>query len=121
MNKYITEKVIACTVILQKRKERESVMQKNSKLSAESKTRWMKVMRNDVMSSEESGDDGTNVVKPLPWRSQYVNKMFDKIDDYCGNTKSAQARRQMKTRVVGEPSTRAKPTGLPDWAVSSYV
>lgn len=79
----------------------------------------MKVMRNDIMSSEESADDGTNTVWPLPWRSEYVNRMFDRIDKYCENSKSAQARRQKKQRVTGEPSKRELPQDLPSWAFTS--
>ena len=76
----------------------------------------MKIMCNEMMSSEDSGDDGTNTVRPLTWRSEYVNKMFERIDKYCDSTKSAQARRQTKARIVGEPSARDLPQGLPNWA-----
>ena len=53
-------------------------------------------MRNDVMSSEDSGDDGKNIIRPLTWRSEYVDKMFSKIDQYHEVNKSIQARRQTK-------------------------
>ena len=55
---------------------------------------------------------------PLPWRSQYVSKMFLRIDAYSLNKKSSQAKRQTKIRQVGSPSTRSPPTGAPDWAIA---
>lgn len=73
-----------------------------------------------MMSSEDSSDEGSNSIRPLPWRSEYVNKMFGRIDKYCESSKSAQARRQMKPRVIGEPSERPLPQGLPDWAFTSH-
>ena len=69
------------------------------------------------MSSEESGDDDCMVVHPLPWRSEYVKKMFLKIDTYVMNKKSSQAKRQMKHRKVGAISDRAQPGDAPDWAI----
>jgi hypothetical protein len=74
-------------------------------------------MHNDVMSSEDSDDKDAITVRPLPWRSAYVDKMFNRIDVFCDGSKNAQARRQMKQRVLGKPSDRDEPDGLPDWAV----
>ena len=59
------------------------------------------------MSSEES-DDGEDIeVRPLSWCSDRVTTFLHSLDD---NNKSPQARRQMKTRRVGDPSSRVKPT-----------
>ena len=69
------------------------------------------------MSSEESGDDDFIVVHQLPWRSNYVSKMFSKVDAYVINRKSSQAKRQMKIRKVGGTSTRTQPLDAPDWAI----
>ena len=71
------------------------------------------------MSSEESEDDSI-IVHPIPWRSAYVSRMFAKIDAYTINKKSSQAKRQMKSRVVGRPSTRPRLTSpdVPDWALA---
>ena len=50
------------------------------------KTRWLKVMRSELMSSEESDVDDNGdkilIVKPLPWTSSECNRMFTKIDGY---------------------------------------
>ena len=69
------------------------------------------------MSSEECGEDDCMVVHPLPWRSEYVKKMFTKIDLYITNRKSLQAKCQMKQRKVGAVSDRAQPGDAPDWAI----
>ena len=73
-------------------------------------------MKNEYMSSEESGEDDSIVLHPLPWRSEYINKMFEKIDAFCNSKKSSQAKRQMKNRFIGTPSCRAPPNCAPDWA-----
>ena len=59
------------------------------------------------MSSEASGNDSDDsiIVHPIPWRSEYVSRMFKKIDAYSDKKKSSQARRQTKNRIVGSPST----------------
>ena len=62
------------------------------------------------MSSEES-DDGEDIeVRPLSWRSDRVTTFLHSLDDKARDNKSPQARRQMKTRRVGDPSSRVKPT-----------
>ncbi len=67
-----------------------------------------------MMSSEESGDEDKVVVHPLPWRKDYVNQMFNKIDNY---NLARKAKRQMKERTNGVQSTRAAPSGMPSWSV----
>ena len=62
----------------------------------------------EVMSSDESGeDDGDEiiVVHPLPWLSAEVVAFKQQLDEQLKKEKSPQARRQMKPRVVGAPST----------------
>lgn len=90
---------------------------KNSKLTEEARQKWLKVVSNEMMSSEESGTEDTIVVHPLPWRSKYVTGMFNKVDQYSNARKSPQARRQMKARSTGSESTRAAPPDLPSWAL----
>ena len=90
---------------------------KNPRLTEQAREKWLKVMVNEMMSSEESGDEDKVVVHPLPWRTDYVNKMFYKIDSYCIARKSPQARRQIKERASGFLSTRVAPSGMPSWSV----
>ena len=56
------------------------------------------------MSSEESGDEDFITTQPLPWCSEYVTKIFSKIDGYIMSQKSCQTKRQMKACRVGNPS-----------------
>ena len=81
------------------------------------KAKWLKVMGNVYMSSDENGGEDTIIVHPLPWRTEYVNQMFQRIDAYCSSRKSPQARRQTRKRSMGSSSTRPKPTN----GVSSTV
>ena len=76
----------------------------------------------EFMSSEESDvDDGDEVltIHPLPWRAANVDSLFHKLDETTLKSKSPQARRQMKKRVLGADSNRACPSdaGVPSWAV----
>ena len=79
--------------------------------------KWSKVLINDCMSSEESGDDDTLVVRPLPWRSDLVNTFFANLDKKNMEEKSPQARRQLKGRLSGSPSSRPTYEHLPQWAL----
>ena len=102
---------------MQKKREREGAIFKNSKLTPEQRTKWLSIAKKEYMSSEESGEDDCMVVHPLPWRSEYVNKMFNKIDLFVTNKKSSQAKRQMRQRKFGAISERGQPGDAPDWAV----
>ena len=109
---------VVCVLPLQKKKEREAAILKNSKLTPDQREKWLSIAKNEYMSSEESGDEDYIVVHPLPWKSEYVNKMFEKIDAYVKSKKSLQARRQMKNRRIGCPSSRLRPiNGVPEWAL----
>eukprot|EP00731_Ephydatia_muelleri_P036143 Em0205g6a len=61
--------------IVRKRKERELALVRNPKVKSEVKEKWMAVMKNEFMSSEDSthdeGEDNDSiVVHPLPWRAE---------------------------------------------------
>ena len=90
---------------------------KNPRLTEQARKKWLKVMVNEMMSSEESRDEDKVEVHRLPWRTDYVNKMFHKIDSYPIARKSPQARRQMKETANGLLSTRVTPLGMPSWSV----
>lgn len=90
---------------------------KNSKLTEQARQKWLKVVTNEMMSSEESGDEDTMIMHPLPWRSDYVTSMFRKIDAYAQARRSPQARRQMKSRSEGSVSARSAPPDLPSWSL----
>lgn len=87
----------------------------------EEKDKWFKVMKIEVMSSDESAvEEGDEVLiaHPLPWLSAEVVAFKQKMDAEIKKEKSPQALRQTKRRVIGSPSTRPCPTqGLPSWAL----
>ena len=65
-----------------KRKQREVAFMKNPKVTKEKRDKWVQVMENVLMSSEESCNDGdTIIVHPLPWQSEWVTRMFHGIDN----------------------------------------
>ena len=78
------------------------------------KEKWIKIMKINMMSSEESDSEDPNnddiIVKPLEWRSAIVNRFLSKLDD--------QAIRQHKHRVMARTSSeRGLPKGIPKWAI----
>ena len=83
--------------------------------------RWLSAMRMDMMSSEQSGEEGDEpvvLVKPLLWRGEQVNKFFKQLDQKIAAERTPQARRQLMRRVVAsEPSARTPPVegNLPPW------
>ena len=83
------------------------------------KEEWNKVLLAEVMSSEESGPEEDDVfVKPLPWRSDIVNKFLAELDEKNTKWKIPQALRQRKKRIVSvHVSTCGAPPGLPKWAL----
>ena len=98
-----------CSYILQKLQERQAVFKRLS-YDERDREKWKKVFHVNFMSSEES-DDGEDIeVRPLSWRSDRVTTFLHSLDDKARDNKSPQARRQMKTRRVGDPSSRVKPT-----------
>ena len=106
------------SLFTQKRKERAAAVEKSKKLTQEQKKKRLSIMENGFMSSEDSGgDDDTIIIHPIPWRSQHVNDMFRRIDEFCKATKSTQARRQLKTRHSGCESARPQPVEVPNWAI----
>lgn len=91
-------------------------------MSAKDKTKWMKVLVPDFMSSEYSTEDSADedilVTRQLMWRSQKVQKFFHELDSHCEEMKSKQAKKQTKNRALSDTaSTRPPPTGnFPNWA-----
>ena len=106
------------TIILQKLTERKSRFEKSSAAQTKKqKDKWARILSPSFMSSDESDGDSI-VTKPLTWRSQLVDKFFERLDQASQEGKSPQARRQTKPRVMGEPSSRPRPVddSLPSWA-----
>ena len=88
-------------------------------MSSKVKAKWEKILRIDVISSEESATDSEDIfVKPIPWRSTLVHDFFVELDSKSMEGKTAQAKRQRKRRMVSHiNSNRNVPSGLPKWAI----
>ena len=74
----------------------------------------------ELMSSDESGEeDGDEILvtHPIHWLSETVAQLKVSLDQQILSSKTAQARRQMKKRLVGCPSRRGIVDNLPPWAV----
>ena len=103
-------------IILQKKKDRECVIRKSKKLTSEEKDKWLQIVCNEFMSSEESEGDDSLIVHSLPWRSKLVTSMFEKIDQNIIQSRSSRSKRQKKARKEGPPSSRSCP---PAWAIQN--
>ena len=88
-------------------------------LPEKEKEKWMKVLTPDFQSSEESRDDDTIIaVRPLPWRSDRVSMKFNELDKKTDASKTPQARRQKRRRLIGtDNSTRCMPENAPKWSL----
>ncbi len=96
--------------------DRKKILETGSYANDEEKEAWKKIMTVDFMSSDESGteeDQDILLIKPLLWQSERVKHT---LDEAALKQKSPLARRQMKQRRKGMPSSRAKPSGdFPAW------
>ena len=92
-------------------------MLKNTKLTEEQCLKWLGVITNNYISSKESDSDDTITLHQPEWRSDYVTKMFERIDAYTANLKSPHSRRQTKRRTVGAHLRRPQPGDAPAWAI----
>ena len=76
-------------------------------------------MTMEFMSSDKSyveDDQEILLSKPLPWQSATVAHFKQSLDTAAAKKKSPVARRQMKPRRAGAPSSRPKPFGdFPAW------
>ena len=85
----------------------------------------MSVLVPEFVSSDYSCSDSEDdheqllVTQPLEWRAQKVTDFFYQLDQYAKDSKSAQARKQTKTRVLSDTSSmRSKPSGkFPSWGM----
>lgn len=92
-------------------------MKKASYVNDEQWPKWLAVNTNEFMSPEESNKDNAH---PLPQRSDYINKVFQKISEYryCHHKKKCQGKQQTKSRKVGRSSSHPKQgdASQPQWA-----
>ena len=109
-------------IFLQKLQERKCSFEKSKYTDDNSKEEWKNVLTLSCMSSDESGfDDDNNEIlinHKLPWLSDRVQNFMMLLDQETTKSKSPQAKRQMKKRIDGLPSSRPMPAdeGIqPSW------
>ena len=98
-------------------------MLKKSSLAEKDKAKWMNIIVPGFISSDYSCSDSeedTLVTQTLEWRSSKVTDFFYQLDQHADGAKSAQARKQTKSRVLSDtPSVCTKPSGKsPSWAIT---
>ena len=73
-------KVIFLFFSIQKLKSRKIAVQKSAAISDKDKALWKECLLEELVSSEDSDEDGSFFVRPLPWRSEKVNNLFTSLD-----------------------------------------
>ena len=56
------------------------------------------------MSSEDSEEDGSFLTRPLPWRSEKVNKFFSSLDQKLEKKRSKKSKMMTFERKTGQES-----------------
>ena len=124
--------VIFCFLsIFKKKNNRLAALMKSTSITEEKKREMSEFMTVDYMSSEESASEDDEihsgevtdsdasddtpqrkkvlVRRPLPWRSQELNKLVKILDRKIIKKKSGKSFKMSMERRVGQPSQRAAP------------
>ena len=88
---------------------------KQMDISKEKRDKWNEVLQFQYMSSEDTEDESTLAVWPLPWLTEKVEKFKATLDGVKTEKMSAQSKCQAKKKVKGRYSTRPKPSGGSAW------
>lgn len=83
------------------------------------KEKWGECLIPEIMSSEESDEEGSFAVKPLPWRSDRTTKFLKTLDSKAEKKKSRKSQSMTFARSTGPISDRPKPAdgSVPAWTV----
>lgn len=106
----------------QKLNRRKAAIAKTTSLTEAQKTDVLECLVPEVMSSEESDPDTSNsqfITRPLPWRSDKVNRLFQGLDRKSMKHKSRRSKLMEFERIVGIPSDRPQPPFLSEWICKS--
>lgn len=87
--------------------------------SDKDKEKWKECLIEELISSEDSEDDGSFLIRPLPWRSEKVTSFFCNLDKKQDKKKSHRSKIMTFERKTGPPSQRSKPLdgSVPAWAI----
>ena len=100
---------------LQKLTNRQMALKKTTSVIEEYKKKFEPCLVQEVISSEESSDEGEFIVRPLPWRSDQLTELFLGLDRKHNKRASPRSKRMSFSRKQGMPSDQPKPSNLPDW------
>ena len=106
---------------MQKLNARKAALRKTTAIPEKDKAMWMECLVPEVMSSEDSEDDGSFTVRPLPWRSGKATRFLTSLDLKHRKKQSRKSRVMTYQRSDGLPSDRPKPIAgcVPDWVIKS--
>ncbi|XP_063431321.1 uncharacterized protein LOC134713993 [Mytilus trossulus] len=109
------KKMAVYSRLKRKLNNRKKALKEKSSMPKEQKETVIQSMEIQYMSSEQtdSEDEGSFIVRPLPWRSDDFDKLVKKLDQKHENKLSKRSRRQNNVRKVGAVSSRKKPEVVP--------
>ena len=106
---------------MQKLNARKAALRKTTAIPEKDKAMWMECLVPEVISSEDSEDDGSFTVHPLPWRSGKATRFLTSLDLKHRKKQSRKSRVMTYQRNDGLPSDCPKPIVgcVPDWVIKS--
>lgn len=107
--------------LFQKLSARKATLIKTAAISEKDKETWLQCLVPELMSSEDSEDDGAFLVRPLPWRSDKASNFIAALDHKGKKKRSRRSKVMSFTRKVGDLSDRSRPSGVPSWAVKPQL
>lgn len=106
---------------IQKLNSRLVTLVKTKSIAEDEKPKWKESLTLSLMSSEDSDDEGSFSVRPLPWRSQRATNFFHTLDGKYERKLSVKSKRMKYIRKEGLVSDRERPnTGsVPGWCLGN--
>lgn len=105
--------------ILQKLNVRVAALAKSKAVTEQEKARWKEALLPSLVSSEDSDEEGSFTVRPLPWRSEKASEFFFTLDEKHERKRSIRSKMMTFQRNYGLPSDRQKPPvgTVPEWCL----
>lgn len=94
-------------------------LQKTGAISHNDKPKLLEALVPDLMSSEDSDDDGSFTVRPLPWRSSKISEIINALDEKYNKRRSRKSKVMTFVRKEGSVSDRPQPISgtVPNWCI----
>lgn len=108
--------------LLQKLNSRKVTLKKTGAIPSKEKPKFLEAIVPELMSSEDSeDDDGSFVVRPLPWRSSKISEILFALDEKHDRKRSRKSRMMKFQRLEGLPSERPQPIAgtVPNWCIKT--